>query len=69
MKNLLGAIAILVVAMPWALKSIADGSININGLVLNLFETVQEIITRQPANWDNPAPPAQQPPQQPKGGV
>lgn len=69
MKSLLGSLAILIILFPWFSKSIADRSIDVNGLLVNLFETVTEIITRQPANWENPAPPAQQPPQQPKGGV
>ncbi|MEP1078614.1 hypothetical protein NDI52_24710 [Leptolyngbya sp. PL-A3] len=69
MKSLLGSLAILIILFPWFSKSIADRSIDVNGLLVNLFETVTEIITREPANWQNPTPPAAQPPQQPKGGV
>ena len=63
MKNLIGAVAIVVVCLPWLMKSLDDGSININRLVINLVSTVQEIVTRQPAQWRAPAP-EQRPPQQ-----
>ncbi|MDX2213750.1 MAG: hypothetical protein SFY66_10740 [Oculatellaceae cyanobacterium bins.114] len=54
MKNLIGAIAIVIVGIPVLLRCLADGSININGIVLNVVGTVQEIITRQPASWESP---------------
>lgn len=54
MNNLIGAIAVIVVGMPWVMKSLSDGSINLNGLLVNLVSTVQEIVTRQPATWDAP---------------
>jgi hypothetical protein len=56
MKNLIGAIAIVIVGIPVLLRCLADGSININGIVLNVVGTVQEIITRQPTSWDAPEP-------------
>jgi len=68
MRNLLGALTILVLFMPWFAKSVADRSLDVNGLLINFFEVVQEIVTRQPANWENPTPPAQPPAQQPGNG-
>lgn len=60
MKSLIGSLAILIILMPWLTKSIADRSIDVNGLLLNLLETVTEIVTRTPQDWDSPAP-TQQP--------
>lgn len=65
MKNLIGAVAVVVIAIPWLLKSLDDGSINLNRLFLNLVGTVQEIITRTPSQWRAPEPRQVQPPAAP----
>jgi hypothetical protein len=54
MSRMIGAIAVVVIAIPVSLKCLADGSINLNRILLNVVGTVQEIVTRQPANWDAP---------------
>lgn len=56
--KLIAAICVVAVFIPWLGRSLADGSINTNGLILNFMSTIQEIITREPTNWRPPAPPA-----------
>lgn len=64
MKNVFSALAILIIGLPVILRSMADGSINLNGIVLNTIGTIQELVTRQPSEWASPTAP-QQPAQQP----
>lgn len=62
MGRFIGAICVVAVVIPWFMRSLADGSVNLNGLALNFVSTVQEIITREPADWKPPTP------EQNKGG-
>jgi len=64
MKNVFSALAILIIGIPVILRSMADGSIDLNGIVLNTISTVQELVTRQESDWASPTEP-QQPAQQP----
>jgi len=63
MKNLFSALAILIIGIPVILRSMADGSIDLNGIVLNTIGTIQELVTRQESEWASPT--EQQPAQQP----
>lgn len=52
------AACVVVVVIPWGLKSLSNGNINLNGLLLDFAETVTEIITRNDANFSQPKPPS-----------
>lgn len=67
MKNVISALAILVIGIPVLLRSMADGSINLNGIVLNTIGTIQELVTRQPSEWRSPTVPTQPQPTQDNG--
>lgn len=56
MSKLIAAVCVVAVVVPWFMRSLADGSINLNGLALNFVSTIQEIITREPADWNPPTP-------------
>lgn len=49
-------ICVAAVVIPWALKSLSNGHINLNGLVVDGAETIVEIITRHDASFSKPAP-------------
>lgn len=67
MGRLIGAICVVAVFIPWGLRSLNDGSVNVNKLIINFAATIQEIITRSPANWDSPKPDAQPKPERKQG--
>jgi len=62
--QLIGGLVIVMLIIPATVKSLSRGNINLNGLVLDLSETVLETITqrdwnfgdetRRDANWEGP---------------
>lgn len=52
--GILGGLVLLMLLFPTLMKSMADGSINVNGLILNFAETLYESFTRTPADWNPP---------------
>lgn len=53
-SDLFVALAVLIILFPTLLKSMSDGSLDLNGIILNLVATVQEAVTRSDAEWQSP---------------
>jgi hypothetical protein len=53
--QLIGGLVIVMLVIPATVKSLSRGNINLNGLTLDLAETVLETVTQRDWNFGDPS--------------